>query len=120
MKKRITFILILIALIASAGFADDAEDAVAGCLGCSFMIFWIFGAVVWLGLSIWATVWVKNDAERRGLENANTYSILMILGIFFGFWWIVWIVYMVTHSRGETKYISREGPEDEIFDTLED
>jgi hypothetical protein len=61
-----------------------------------------------LALSIWATVWVSKDAKARGLESASLFTILMIVGILFRFWWIVWIVYLLTRPKDKQIASERE------------
>ena len=98
-----TALLMVIPFIAFAQYSDDISDEAAGCLGCGFVVFWIIGGLAWLGLSIWATIWVNKDAKARGMENASLFLVLMIIGIFVGFWWIVWIVYLITRPKDNSK-----------------
>ncbi|MCK5833457.1 hypothetical protein KAH81_07290 [bacterium] len=108
MKKRfllILFILVLTAfpLLAQSCGASSCGDEIAGCFGCCILFVSFFACAASFALSIWATIWLTKDANNRGIENAGLFTILMILGIIFQFWWIVWLVYIIVRPKAYTK-----------------
>jgi hypothetical protein len=76
----------------------DAEQAAAvattgaAAVGIGLIIFWIFAVVVGLVFLIWWIV-LLIDLTKRDFPQKNTWLILMILGLVFGFVIIIDIVY---------------------------
>jgi len=96
---RLFLILLILAMPIMLAAQDELSDEAASALGCGIMIVWLVLAVVWLGLSIWAAIWINKDAKRRGYDKAGLFVTLAIIGIFFGFWWIIWIIYLISRPK---------------------
>ena len=86
-------------ILAQRDYNGDIDNDALGCMTCSLVLLAIIAGIILLALSIWATIWVYKDAKKLCLPNANFYLILMIAGIFFRFWLIVWLVYILTRPK---------------------
>jgi len=79
--------------VALAQTADDAATAAAGTgIAAAFFGFWAIFGVISLVFFIWWIVLII-DLTKREFPEKNTWLILMIVGLLFGFVWLIDIIY---------------------------
>ncbi len=72
--------------------ASIAVSAGSSALLGGLLIFWIIAAVIGLVFFIWWIV-LLIDLTKRDFPQKQTYMIIMILGFFLGFVWLVDLIY---------------------------